>query len=719
MKKIIFTLFTLFITFNVFSQISSSKETQINQTFDTSLVQAYINMGKNFQYSYPDSALYYHQLLLDQLNNNKLPTKSLNSLFRIKILREIAWDFYLLGEFKKSIKTYKEGVKELKSEKIKDIKQNELYVAHFNADIGVVYMQQGEFSLALEYLFLGLKNYDKIEDKQGQSTSCLNIGIIYYYLKKFDKSLEYLDRAKSLNNEINDVSGIGNILIMMGAIHLEKKSYDLAIKNFSEALIIQQDIGDNTQINACLANLGMAYRKKGEFKKAIEYYNEALYLSITMKNLQIEIIQLINLGTIYSQMNNCKRSISYFLEAIPLAQRMNSKKELEALHKNISEAYYQCRDFKKSLTHYQQYIIYRDSLHNEKTNKELFEKELKYSFDKKATADSVANAKSQEIKDIEIARQKVEKLALRNQQYALFGGFFLVLVFAGFMYNRFKVTQKQKNIIQQKNKEITDSINYAERIQRSFLATKELLDENLSSPFGAGTEGVGGCGIDPNYFVFFQPKDVVSGDFYWAGKLINGNFAIVNADSTGHGVPGAIMSILNISSIEKAVDKGLVEPNEIFNDTRKTIIERLKKDGSPEGGKDGMDASLISINPEKTKMAYVAAQNPIWIIRNDELIEIKPEKMPVGKHENDTISFVGGEVDLQTGDLIYTITDGFQDQFGGEKGKKFMVKNLKNKLLEIVDLPMHEQEQVLADEFDNWKGENEQVDDVCIIGVRI
>jgi len=177
-----------------------------------------------------------------------------------------------------------------------------------------------------------------------------------------------------------------------------------------------------------------------------------------------------------------------------------------------------------------------------------------------------------------------------------------------------KLVKKQRDIIEeqkqkvdqafegleQAHKEIHDSINYAERIQRSFLATEDLLNENLR-----------------DYFVYFNPKEAVSGDLYWAGKLVNGNFAVINADSTGHEVPGAIMSILNISSIESAVKEKITEPAAIFNETRKIIIERLKKDGSPEGGKDGMDATLISFNPAKTKMQYVAAQNPIWIVRGE------------------------------------------------------------------------------------------------------
>ena len=262
--------------------------------------------------------------------------------------------------------------------------------------------------------------------------------------------------------------------------------------------------------------------------------------------------------------------------------------------------------------------------------------------------------------------------------------------------------RKQKEKIEQSHKEITDSINYAERIQRSFLATEELLNENLH-----------------DYFIFFQPKDVVSGDFYWAKKLTNGNFAIVNADSTGHGVPGAIMSILNISSLEKSIDKNLVLPSDIFNNTRQLIIERLKKDGSIDGGSDGMDASMLSFDFKHNLMTYCAAKNPIWIIRENELIEIKGEKMPIGKYSNDHIPFVGGQFKLEKGDIIYTITDGLQDQFGGPRGKKFMVKKLKDHLISISHLPLKMQYKEIQQTFNSWKGTNEQVDDICIIGILI
>jgi ligand-binding sensor domain-containing protein/serine phosphatase RsbU (regulator of sigma subunit) len=270
------------------------------------------------------------------------------------------------------------------------------------------------------------------------------------------------------------------------------------------------------------------------------------------------------------------------------------------------------------------------------------------------------------------------------------------------------LVEAQKHYIEEKHREITDSINYAERIQRSFLATKILLDSNLVSR-SAGRD----------YFVFFQPKDVVSGDFYWAGKLSNENFLLATADSTGHGVPGAIMSILNISSLERAVEHGLLEPAEIFDHTRQTIIERLKKDGSEEGGKDGMDCSLIRFDFKNNELSYAAANNPVWIVRENEVIELAPDKMPVGKHDRDSVSFTQHTIPLQKGDVVYALTDGFPDQFGGPKGKKFMSKNLKELLKNNAQLPMSEQKTVLQQTFKRWVGSFEQVDDVTVIGIRI
>ena len=292
-----------------------------------------------------------------------------------------------------------------------------------------------------------------------------------------------------------------------------------------------------------------------------------------------------------------------------------------------------------------------------------------------------------------------------------FGIIFMIFSFAG-MSTRYKLTkenfitsiklQRSFDVIEEKQKEILDSINYAERIQRALLASKKLLDENLN-----------------DYFILFKPKDVVSGDFYWATKLINNDFVLVTGDSTGHGVPGAIMSIVNIASLNEAVIQGITSPELLLNETRRLIIENLKNDGSIEGGKDGMDGSLLCFDFKNNTMHSAGANNPIWIIRENELIEIKANRMPIGKHEEDKTSFTLHTLNLQKGDVIYTLTDGFADQFGGPNGKKFKNKQLQKLLLSITHEPMVIQKQKLDTVFENWKGGLEQVDDVCVIGIKI
>jgi serine phosphatase RsbU (regulator of sigma subunit) len=281
----------------------------------------------------------------------------------------------------------------------------------------------------------------------------------------------------------------------------------------------------------------------------------------------------------------------------------------------------------------------------------------------------------------------------------------IVLVFLKFKQaaRQKLLIEKQKHLLEEKNQEITDSINYAQRIQKCLLASDKLLSDNL-----------------PEHFIFFQPKDIVSGDFYWANKLANGQFTLVTADSTGHGIPGALMSILNISCIEKAIEsEQLTEPADIFNHTRIKVIETLKKDGSNEGGKDGMDASIICFDYKNSKLNYATANNPIWIVRQNQLIELKGDKMPVGKHDKDQTPFSQYEFELNTGDIIYTLTDGFPDQFGGPKGKKFMYKQLKETLVSISQNPMLKQKETLNSILKEWMSDVEQVDDITIIGIRV
>jgi serine phosphatase RsbU (regulator of sigma subunit) len=359
----------------------------------------------------------------------------------------------------------------------------------------------------------------------------------------------------------------------------------------------------------------------------------------------------------------------------------------------------------------------RDSINNQATKKASIKSQFKYEYEKKAAADSVKVA---EEKKVLAAQMKQEK----TQRYALYAGLALVLVFAGFMFNRFRVTQKQKRIIEakeketqvqntiitqqkylveEKHKEITESVDYAERIQQGFLVTKEFLNAHLKTEF-----------------VVFKPKDKVSGDFYWAEELNEDTVIVCVADSTGHGIPGAFMSLLNMSLLNEAVlSKHYTNTADILNFVRRVLTLGIKPNAKGEGGNDGMDCALFSINYNTLELEFTGANNGLWIVRDNQLIEIKGEKMPCGRSLKADIPFTSQVVQLQKGDSIYASTDGFPDQFGGEKGKKFMSKNLKELLLTNSHLPMDDQKQLLETTFLNWVGQLEQVDDVTIMGIKI
>lgn len=271
--------------------------------------------------------------------------------------------------------------------------------------------------------------------------------------------------------------------------------------------------------------------------------------------------------------------------------------------------------------------------------------------------------------------------------------------------NRKYATQieDQKAAIEEKSKSITDSINYARRIQSALLAPAALMKKHL-----------------PQHFVLYKPKDIVSGDFYYASESEQKQFWLCVGDCTGHGVPGAFMSLLNISILRELIGEQRIQnPGELLNRQRERIIAALNPDGAEEQAKDGMDCIVAKFDFETQKLYFACANNPLWIVRNGELIEFRPDKQPVGIHEGEAKSFTLHAFDLKPGDFIYLFTDGFADQFGGPRGKKFKYSQLKEALLNISDQTPDAQRKTLDELFESWRGDLEQVDDVLVIGVRI
>ena len=342
---------------------------------------------------------------------------------------------------------------------------------------------------------------------------------------------------------------------------------------------------------------------------------------------------------------------------------------------------------------------------NETNHVSILEQQFKYNKEK----DLLKHEKQLTIE--KAAQQKTQLISI-----SVIGILLIVCVFSLWLFFKFKETEKQKNIISEQNivvqkqkhlvdekqKEIQDSIKYAKRIQDSFLASDKEFKQNLN-----------------DYFILFKPKDVVSGDFYWANN-VDGKLYLCVADSTGHGIPGAFMSLLNISLLNEALlSKKTYSTSALLDFVRKILILGLKADEFGHGGNDGMDCVMISIDFKTLELEYTGANNPLWIFRDGAMIELKANKMPVGRSPHSETPFTSQRYSLQKNDILYLFTDGYPDQFGGPKGKKFKYKQLEELLMYISNETMRTQHEKLDAELNTWKGNLEQVDDICVIGVRI
>jgi len=685
----------------------------------TNIGDAFDNLG-----NFPESLNSYYDALkiYEDINNKKGVGISYGNIGTI---------YEVQGEYTKALDYY------IKSHQILEELGDKNQIAIILSNIGNVYMAQGNFLKALEHYFKGLKIVEEQGTKRNIIASLVNIGNVYYEKGDENKALEYYLRALSISEEIKETTYTAILLGNIGAVYADLNNNERALDYYFKALNLNIELGRKGGQSSNLSNIGNIYKKQHNYEKALDYYFKSLKIDEELGRKNSIAINLTHIGNAYTLQKKYDLAKQYLNKALILSKEMMSKIDLSIIYSNLSKLDSAMGNYQNAFLNYKMHIVYVDSLNNEEDERKSVQMTMQYEFDKKQTADSLMIAEERKINAIKLQEQKTQ----RNYLYV---GLTLILVFTIFIYNRFRISQKQKeiielkekethlqkHIIEEKHKEIKDSINYAERIQRSLLASDDLLKEALSGKNEPNEEPT----IQKNYFVFFKPKDIVSGDFYWASKLSNNNFALITADSTGHGVPGAIMSILNIACLNEAIKEGHCEPADILNETRKKIIEVLKRDGSKDGGKDGMDCSLLVFEPftssQKnnrnftTHVHIAAANNPVWIARKNEnnaieMIEIKPDKMPVGKHDKENLSFSAQKIELKKGDMIYTLTDGFPDQFGGEKGKKYMIKKLKETLLNIAHLSIDEQYKNITHEFSEWKGNNEQVDDVTLLGIKI
>ncbi len=606
-----------------------------------------------------------------------------------------------------------------------------------------IHKNNGTYKENLDYRFLILEERLKTKDSNLIGRAYIDIGGAYFALEKNKNALENHLKALAIFEKLNNYERIAACYVNIGNTYITQNDFATAIDYYLKAEKICDTLNNNNILSTIYNNLGALYENLNDFKNAKIYTTKSLELRIKSNDKEDIAMGYGNLGAVYSSLKEYNEAITLLIKAINIYKEMNNIDGIATYHLELIKLYFEICNYdsafyyvnqglplaeklqvKKMRSHYYNYLT---KLYAQKKN---YERAYFYSNKLKLLTDSISseqqgkeindlknkyeNAQKQnEIDDLE-KQQLLQKLELEKQKMyknIVILSSILLFIIVLFFYNRYKLNKRSSDLfkahnieITRKNKEITDSIIYAKRIQKAILPPQKLVEQYLA-----------------NGFVFYAPKDVVSGDFYWFHKT-NDALLISAADCTGHGVPGAMVSVICNSALNRSVrEYGLLIPGEILDKTRELVVKEFEK--SDEDVKDGMDISLCKLQTLSSgnyKLEWAGANNPLWIIKHNsgKLIEIKPNKQPIGKADN-PLPFYTHTLELQKNDTIYIFTDGYQDQFGGEKGKKFKPSKMKELLLSIKEKTMPEQKEIIEKNFKEWKGKLEQVDDICFIGIKI
>ncbi len=663
-----------------------------------------------------------------------------------KANRFIGVNYYGLSNYTGAIQYYKKAlVAETKLLNKKGMGSNLM-------NIGLIYTSQSDYGKALDYYFKSLRLFEQINFQKGLSACYGNIVLVYMETGDHDKALEFAFKAlaidKVMGNEGMQARHLGNI----GVLYTNKKELDKAMQYLNEALTKYKLVDDQRGVANIIGNIAGSYIKKKEFDTAIEYIQKSIASYEKLNSKKDVAINTLNMSGAYIEMHKANyksKLLSKGQNKLDLAMQ-NTLKAL-AISQSLNETYierdarsqlYQIEKLRgnkaQALIEFEKYVALRDTINGQQNKKDILRKELLFEFEKKATGDSIKNLAANQLQQAQIEAQKANLKVEKTKREGLIAGIILLVLFSLFIGNRLIVMRRQKEfiekqkdfvehqrinisaqkkILEEKSKEIFDSIMYAKRLQEAILPSNKLLNKYL-----------------PNSYVFYKPKDIVAGDFYWMDTFPKddfGNFIkpkdsamdpsdcvmFAVADCTGHGVPGAMISIFCSNALNRAIKEFyLMDPGNILDKVRGLVIETFEK--SDIEVRDGMDISLCVLNFKTYELLWAGANNPLWLMRNQEIIEFKPDRQPIGKFDNPT-NFKTHHIQLEKGDKFYIFSDGLADQFGGEKGKKLKTGKMRALIMAQQSNSMQAQYDIMDKFFEMWKGNLEQVDDICVIGVSV
>ena len=597
-----------------------------------------------------------------------------------------------------------------KAMEVSESTSNEKLKAHALLEFAAALYNKGNFDGA----FIPFRRAKTLAEKANDAGMLYEIysfqGNIALNGNQWDTAAYYFNKSLAGALAQKDTPSIANSNRNISYVCFKKKQWDEGRNYLSKALEIYEMARDSGGIAKTFKDMGDMNWELKDNKKAVEYYTKAYDIQKARKNISRISVGACDLAYMYALDGRKDKLDQYADESYALAKQTKSWTDLSYSAQWLSEAYEKAGDSKKALFYHKVLLSVTDSITNRSRIEKNSRQELESGFQEKIQSIRQEEEKRKAIAD---ERERSQK-AVRN---ILISGMLVTLILLFIAYRSY-VQKKKANVvvsqqkleveaqkikIEEKNKEITDSINYAKLIQRSILPDpKEIMK------------------VFPNSFGLYKPKDVVSGDFYWFAQK-NNSVLLAAVDCTGHGVPGALMSMIGVDKLNEAVASGHTRPAEILSHLNKGVKSTLRQKESGSGSKDGMDIALISGKMEdgRWKMEFAGAQRPLWLIRNNELTEYRSSKVSIGGITPDGHEFISHEIKVQPGDAIYIFTDGFADQFGGSKGKKIMTKNFKETLLSIQDIPFLDQEKALDNKLTEWQGNFEQVDDILVIGIKI
>ncbi len=573
------------------------------------------------------------------------------------------------------------------------------YATYYN--LGLIYLQRGEYLKASDFNFKGIPYFEQQKDTFNLLSAIQLIGYCYQNLQDIPTAIRFYKRAVQLSILTKDKYQLTGVYLDLHTAYLTKEVKDSALYYVEEALRIAKEEKDEFHYTMALTRKGSLLINYKEPRKALPLLWEAMNTNLTSQRIFALCEDYAGLANAYLELGKYDSALVFAYKGQKIATDQKNKSVLESCSKILFSVYDKRGNADSALKYHKAYIEINTALKKEDQlrgiaqREQLFEKHV---MDK------------QRLQEQLLAETKLEKQKQIN--LIVFAASFLLLIFLVISIINYRQKQKanlqishQKKILEERNKEVSDSINYASRIQQSIMPSAELLQE-----------------ISPLCEVLYMPRDIVSGDFYWVNALPNRPHIIVYAvaDCTGHGVPGAFMSLIGATLLNQTITHpNINSPAQALDYLNIELPKNIKSNVAGETIKDGMEISMCLIDFENLILEFSGANNNLYLIRKGELKLIRGNKQPIGQGFQNATLFTNHTIALEKDDTICLFTDGYPDQFGGPYGKKFKYKQLEDLILKLNPLPLPEQKEQLKTAFYNWKGDMDQVDDVLLMLIKV